>query len=361
MLYLGIFFKAHDESGSIAKAGYVVGLCGLMGAFSAGIRGAIIDRYGQRLPLRIIAPIYAGLIFGMATTSDYQTLLIFALLMGSTAPPINLSVRPLWKFAVSEELLRSTYALDTAFISFASVIGPVLATTIALNLSPSIALIVCGILITIGGVAISFSSLLHNWVPEVKEDTDLKLLRVPAIQALATERTIVGIGIGAFNIAVPAYAKLEGVPGNAALVLSALALSNFSGGLFVGIRLRHVSPLKGYLRNYKFYLLAVLPLALTSPEHSMIFIAAFMGFAIGIQQVFFWEITELVRPRGTAVQALGWLWTFEGTAIAFGSAVSGVLIEAFGAQFSLLLTTFSVMLGYTVIWASQKKFQPSHI
>jgi hypothetical protein len=30
-------------------------------------------------------------------------------------------------------------------------------------------------------------------------------------------------------------------------------------------------------------------------------------------QVFYFEISEAVRPKGSAVAALGWLWTVEGT------------------------------------------------
>jgi predicted MFS family arabinose efflux permease len=356
MLYLSIFFKSQDETGSIAKAGYAVGLCALMGAFSAGIRGSIIDRFGQRAPLRILVPIHAALIFTMALTSDYSTILVTAFFMGWVAPPINLSVRPLWKFAIEADQLRTAYAFDTATISFGSVIGPVLATFAATQLSPTYSLITCGILMAIGGISISNLQLLEFWQREIKQETDLALLRIPAIQSLAIERTIVGIGIGAFNIAVPSYAKILGYPERAALVLSALALCTFVGGLLVGVKMQHVSPTRGYLKNYRFYILATLPLAFTSPGLSMVIVAALMGLAIGIQQVFFWEITELVRPPGTAVQALGWLWTFEGTAIAFGSAMSGVIIEALNVPTALAITSITVFLGYFVILASRKRF-----
>jgi MFS family permease len=358
MLYLSIFFKAQDESNSISRAGYAVGICALMGAVSAGLRGALIDRFGQKIPLRVMVPIYAVIIFTMASTSDYRTILITAFLMGSIAPPINLSVRPLWKYAVRSDQLRTAYAFDTAVISFASVIGPVLATYFALERSPSLGLMLCGVLMTIGGIAVSASKLLQSWVREIKSESDISLLRVPAIQSLAMERAVVGLGIGAFNIAVPSFAKLEGVPGNAALVLSTLALSTFAGGLLVGSKLKSVPPVKGYISNYRFYILAVLPLSFTTPELSMMIVAGFMGLAIGIQQVFFWEITEIVRPPGTAVQALGWLWTFEGTAIAFGSSISGLIIENFGPSRSLALTSLTVIVGYLIIILSRKRFIP---
>jgi predicted MFS family arabinose efflux permease len=356
MLYLSIFFKAQDETGSIAKAGYAVGICAVTGAFSAGIRGSLIDRYGQKIPMRIMVPLHGSLIFSMGTTSDYMTILIVAFLMGCVAPPINLSVRPLWRYAVSNEQLRTAYAFDSAMINFGSVLGPVIATLSATRLSPSYSLFICGSLMAIGGISISNLKILKYWRRETKSQNELSLLSVPAIRSLAMERTIVGIGIGAFNIAVPAYAKLIGNPEIAGYVLSSLALCSFLGGLMVGIKMKSVLPSRGYLFNYRFYVIAVLPLPFSTPGLSMILVASLMGLAIGIQQVFFWEITELVRPHGTAVQTLGWLWTFEGTAIALGSSLSGLLIESYTPQAALAITTITVILGYFVIYGSKGRF-----
>lgn len=357
MLYLSIFFKTQDETGSIARAGYAVGLCAVMGAFSAGIRGSLIDRYGQKIPMRIMVPIHASLILSMGATSDYMTILVTAFFMGCVAPPINLSVRPLWKYAVASERLRIAYAFDSAMISFGSVLGPVIATLTATRLSPSFSLFICGALMAIGGISISNLKILKFWRKELKSENELSLLQIPAIRSLAMERTIVGIGIGAFNIAVPAYAKLIGNPEIAGFVLSSFALFTFLGGLIVGIKMKSVLPSRGYLYNYRFYVFAVLPLSFSTPGLSMVLVASLMGLAIGIQQVFFWEITELVRPIGTAVQTLGWLWTFEGTAIALGSSLSGLLIETFTPQAALGVTTVTVILGYLVIYGSKGRFQ----
>ena len=56
MIGLGIFFKAEQETGSFAIAGFAIGLNSLAGSLTAGIRGSVMDRWGQKWPIRILVP-----------------------------------------------------------------------------------------------------------------------------------------------------------------------------------------------------------------------------------------------------------------------------------------------------------------
>jgi MFS family permease len=114
MIGLGIFFKAEQETGSIAIAGFAIGLNSLAGSLTAGIRGSVMDRFGQKWPIRILVPMYAALIILLNTMESRQSILIAAFILGITAPPINLSVRPLWKDIVPDSYLRTAYAFDSS-------------------------------------------------------------------------------------------------------------------------------------------------------------------------------------------------------------------------------------------------------
>ena len=65
--------------------------------------------------------------------------------------------------------------------------------------------------------------------------------------------------------------------------------------------------------------------------------------------VFYWEIVEAVRPKGTPTAAIGWLWTFEGTALAIGAALSGYISEAFSPRYCLAAMSVCVLIGYLII------------
>ena len=92
MVGLALFFKTQQETGSIALAGLVIGANALAGSFTAGIRGSVIDRYGQKWPLRILVPAYSGMMIMVNISHSSTFILIMATIMGLTAPPINLSL-----------------------------------------------------------------------------------------------------------------------------------------------------------------------------------------------------------------------------------------------------------------------------
>ena len=100
MVSLSIFFKVEQSTDSISTAGLALGLNAASGALTAGIRGSLMDKYGQKWPLRIMVPTYAALTVALNLADTKVALLTLAFVMGLSAPPINLSVRPLWKIVV---------------------------------------------------------------------------------------------------------------------------------------------------------------------------------------------------------------------------------------------------------------------
>ena len=52
MVSLSIFFKVQQSTNSISTAGLALGLNAASGALTAGIRGSIMDKFGQKWPLR---------------------------------------------------------------------------------------------------------------------------------------------------------------------------------------------------------------------------------------------------------------------------------------------------------------------
>lgn len=280
--------------------------------------------------------------------------------MGLSSPPINLSVRPLWKSAVDERYLRTAYALDTAVINSTRVFGPLFASTLALSPYPSSALLLCAILIAIGGLSLGFTRISKEWIPEKKSDGYEAIWKIPAMQLLMVEAMFVGFGWGAFDVGIPAYATLEKIPGWSGPIFACLALTSVAGGLFAGLVSRKTSALKGLLRTYALWMIATLPLALTYPGWSMALVALFIGFFGGAVQVFYWEVLEAVRPRGTAVSALGWIWTVDGSFMALGAALGGIIASEFSPRLTLLTTTIAVSIGVLVLFLGRKLLAPAN-
>jgi MFS family permease len=349
MIGLGIFFKAEQGTESFAIAGFAIGLNSLAGAATAGIRGSIMDRFGQKWPLRILVPGYSVLILTLNQMETAQSILITAFVLGITAPPINLSVRPLWKDIVPATYLRTAYAFDSAMMSSTTVVGPVVVTALALSSRPYLALDVAAVLMLIGGFALAMTPVSRNWIPEKKVKGQERLLKNPAMQMLMFEGCFIGFGWGIFDVAVPAFATQENVPHRVAWIFAAFGIATVIGGLLGGLVSKKLAPLLALRRAYFLWAIACLPIAFTYPDWTMALVGASIGFLGGAVQVFYFEVLEAVRPKGSQTSSLGWIWSVEGSFMAVGAAVGGIVSEHISPRFGLALLPIMIFSGYTIL------------
>jgi MFS family permease len=349
MIGLGIFFKAEQETGSVAIAGFAIGLNSLAGAMTAGLRGSVMDKFGQKWPIRILVPMYATLILLLNTMQTRQSILITAFILGVTAPPINLSVRPLWKDIVPESYLRTAYAFDSSMMSSTSVIGPVVITALSLSSRPGLGLGTTAALMLVGGIALSLTPASRDWIPEKKQKNQQRLWQDRAIQLLMFEGCFIGFGWGVFDVAVPAFATQEGVQHRVAWIFASFGAATVVGGLLGGLVSKKFAPLSALRLAYLFWLIACLPVAFTYPDWTMALVGACIGFLGGAVQVFYFEVLEAVRPKGSQTASLGWIWSVEGSFMAVGAAVGGVVSEVFSPRIGLAMLPIMIGIGLIIL------------
>jgi len=349
MVSLGIFFKVEQSTDSISTAGLALGLNAASGALTAGIRGSAIDRFGQKWPLRIMVPTYATLTVALNLSETRAAMITLAFVMGLSAPPINLSVRPLWKIVVPEEFLRTAYAIDSSIMNFAGVVGPVIATSLALSAIPSSPLYICSALMLLGGTSLAMTQVSRNWIPEKKGADYQPLWKHKPLQLLMIEGCFIGFGWGLFDVAVPAFTTLEKVPHITAWIFAAMGIANVIGGLLAGLVSKKTSSLKAMRRTYGVWFLVAIPMALSYPNWSMIIAGALLGLVGGAIQVFYWEVMEAIRPQGSPTAMMGWLWTVEGTLMSMGSMAGGFISEHFSPTIALSITALCIGMGYLIL------------
>jgi len=250
---------------------------------------------------------------------------------------------------VPDDFLRVAYAVDTAVMNFAGVIGPVLATALALSSHPGSALSTAAACMFIGGLSLGATSVSRNWIPEKKAKDHIPLWKHRPLQLLMIEGCFIGFGWGLFDIGVPAFATLEGVPHRTAWILGAMGIANVVGGLVAGLVSKRIPALVTMRRTYAFWLVATLPLAFTYPGWSMVIVGALSGLAGGALQVFYWEVMEAVRPKGSPTAMMGWLWTVEGTFMSLGAASGGFISEHLSPRACLATTSICIIIGFIVL------------
>ncbi len=349
MVSLSIFFKVEQSTGSISSAGLALGLDAVTSALTAGIRGSVMDKYGQKWPLRIMVPTYATLTIALNLADTKIAMLTLAFVMGLSAPPINLSVRPLWKIVVPEKDLRTAYAIDSSIMNFAFVVGPVIATSLALSRFSSSPLFICAGLMLLGGISLAMTKVSRNWVPEVKGADYQPLWKHKPLQLLMIEGCFIGFGWGLFDVAVPAFTTIEKVPHMTAWIFAAMGVSNVVGGLLAGLVSKKTSSLKAMRRTYGVWFLVSIPMALSYPNWTMIIAGAFLGLVGGAIQVFYWEVMEAIRPQGSPTAMMGWLWSVEGTLMAVGSMAGGFISEHSSPTIALSITALCIGAGYLIL------------
>ena len=354
MISLGVYWKIYHVTHSFAISGLALGINAVAGSLTTGIRSNLLERWGLKWPLRIIVPAYAIAILIINSMTSRPGLIIAGALLGICAPPINLSVRPMWRFAVPPEQMRTALALDTATMNLAQIVGPVAVTPIALSQHSGWALGLCALLILIGGISLSLLPITKSWKPEVSEQKSSRIFRVPGIQVLVVEGIFIGLGGGIVQVTIPALATIHKVPGVTAWIFAAQSFTMIVGSLIAGIFAKHLTPLRAFTKNYFFWAIAGVPLAFTNPSWTMALVYAAVGLFIGAQQVFYLEIVEAVRPYGTSASALGWMWTIEGSAAAVGLALGGFISQHFNPHIGLALNALTVFGGLATVLYGQK-------
>jgi MFS family permease len=360
MIGLGIFFKAEQETGSVAIAGLAIGLNSLTGSLTAGLRGSVMDKFGQKWPIRILVPMYSGLILLLNTMETRESILITAFVLGITAPPINLSVRPLWKDIVPDSYLRTAYAFDSSMMSTTSVIGPVVITALSLSSRPGFALGTIAALMFIGGVALSLTPASRDWIPERKQKGQQRLWRDRAIQLLMFEGCFIGFGWGVFDVAVPAFATQENVQDRVAWIFAAFGISTVIGGLIGGLVSKKLAPLSALRNTYLVWFITCIPIAFTYPDWTMALVGTFIGLIGGAVQVFYFEVLEAVRPQGSQTASLGWIWSVEGSFMAIGAAVGGVVSETFSPRIGLAMLPIMILFGLIVLTVGRARLSAAN-
>jgi len=358
MVGLDIYFKVHDDTHSIALAGLAAGVNGVVGSLSTGLRAAAIDRMGLKIPLRVFVPGYAIALASLSACHGASLLIIFAAILGFTAPPINLAVRPMWRTAVPEDQYRTAIAIDTASMNLGVVLGPALATTLALSGHPASGLIVTACLILIGGIALSSLKFTKEWRPEKRESGGQTLLNTPGFRLLIAEGVLIGFGSGTYQIGIPAISSLQHQPRFAGLAFGTTAALSIFGSLIAGALGRHISPVKGFRIIYLFWFITTIPFAFVNPGWSLLLVLSLFGFIGGAEQVFYLEQLEVIRPFGSGAAAIGWLWTTEGTFAALGQSSGGFITQHFGPHYCFAITTLMFGTGFILIMAGQRWLQP---
>lgn len=238
--------------GSLLQAGSAVGASALGTAVSGTAVGLLVDRFGARYVVAVIAAVQSAALLGLAAQFgdlDGSTLLLpLAFVIGLCTPAIGSLARAAWIRRVDagdldETASRSAMAWEAAADEAGFVIAPVVASLLLVPIGPRTALIglaVAGFLVHLGFVGlvplrVTSAGRVHRGIRGVarKSPFDAGAGRRPALFVLAAllTATAVGFVFGTTQATVNSLFAVLGVPAMVGVIYGLVGIGSIAGGL----------------------------------------------------------------------------------------------------------------------------------
>jgi MFS family permease len=353
MVPLALLLMVQERTGSYAVAGGVSATYGIATALIAPVLGRLADRRSPRIVLFVQSAVYPLLLAVVALVvlggAPAPAMLAAAGAVGASTPLVAGTVRALWS-RVDARLRPTAYALDATATELVFVTGPTLVALLALLASPSIALAIAGVLGVVGALGIAMSGPMRAWQPVTAGRRPLfATVRTPGMPRVLVSGSALMLGIGALEVAVPAFADAAGAPGISGLLLAVWALGSAGGGLWFGARMVSAS----LPRQYRWGLLGVTiglaPLVAVSSPWVLGALLFLGGTAIAPTLTVQSSLVGSIAPASAATEAFTWLSTVAFGASAIGAAVGGALIDSSaGVAGALVMATVAAALAVAV-------------
>jgi MFS family permease len=353
MVPLALLLMVQEQTGSYAVAGAVSAIYGIATAVVAPILGRLADRRSPRVVLLAQSAAYPLLLVTLAAVvlgdAPVAAMLAASAAVGASTPLVSGTVRALWS-RVDPAVRPRAYALDATATELVFVAGPTVVAALTFFASPSIALAVAGVLGVAGALGIATSQPMRAWVPAPAEPRPLfATVTAPGMPRILLSGTALMLGIGALEVAVPAFADAAGAPGMSGLLLAVWALGSAAGGLWFGARMISASLPRQYRWGMLGVTLGLAPLAAVSSPWLLGVLLFLGGTAIAPTLTVQSSLVGSIAPASATTEAFTWLSTVSFGASAIGAAVGGALIETtFGVAGALVLATAAGTLAVLV-------------
>jgi predicted MFS family arabinose efflux permease len=345
MVGLGAVMLLSAERGSFAVAGTVSAIYALSAAVIGPQVSRLIDSLGQSRVVPIQLAVHVPAVLAMIAIALFTPLTWpiygLALIAGAAQPIMGPLVRARWSAQLhGSPLLRTAFAWESLVDEAVFIIGPPVATVIALQVNSSSALVLATVMLVVGTVL-----LLTQRSTEPKPTGRHTAARgrsailLPGVAAISAVFMMLGGVFGSFEVTTVAFTKAAGVPQAAGVVLALYAVGSLLAGLIFGALSLRASLLRQFM-------VAVGVLALVTS--SLPFLTQVWQIAIGLfvagvacspVLISGMSLIEQIVPGGRLTESMSWATSGVAVGIALASPFAGVIIDDFGAHTAYLVTS----------------------
>lgn len=361
MIGIGIITLLSQLHGSFTLAGAVAATFVLTYALLSPQTSRLVDRFGQSRILPLASGIALVGMLLLLTASHWRlpkaTLFLGALLIGFM-PSMSAMVRARWSAIYrGEPQIQTAYSLEAVFDEVTFIVGPPLSVGLCVAVFPQAGLIAAALFLAVGVGAFVMQRKseppLEVLLPEQTRGT--AVIRLANVRLLSLLMIAMGIIVGTVDIVSVAFANALGKPAAASLVLSAYAFASCLAGLLFGALKLRVPLYKLLLLGGFATAVTTLPLLMVSGVTSLTAAVLFAGLFFSPTMIVAMSLVEQIVPERSLTEGLTWLLSGLNVGVAIGAAVSGMVVDSYGAKagFCVALSAGSGVL-IVAYWAYRK-------
>src|SRR5215208_1729665 len=234
---LGIILVVREAGGSLSLAGASAAAFLVATGVARPIQGRMIDRHGPRTVLIPSAFVhlagFAGLVAWAQLSGARWPLLLFAIPIGLSEPPVSASMRIAWGRMTGFGDRTAAYSVVTMTQEAAILLGPLL-----LALMVAVASAAAGVLV-VGGLSSGGTLALAAVMPgggHLAEGRPPSAVRSAGVRLALTVNLSFALAIGCAELGIPALAIERGAPAASGLLLAAMSIGGILGAIVYAAR-----------------------------------------------------------------------------------------------------------------------------
>ena len=352
MVALGIVLMVSELRGSYALAGIVAAAYTISSALLNPMGSRAVDRWGQMRVVRILVAVHALSLLLLAWASvagaDSLVLVALAIVSGSTQPATGALVRARWAHLLGPDIrLRTAFAFEGVLDELIFVIGPPLATFLAVALSAPAPVVASAVLVSLGATLLLVQRGTEPPVTGARRTGSGHPLRRMGVPSVLVVLVAIGGVFGSVDVATVALADEAGQRAAAGLILAAYAAGSMASALVLGSRSGSASDdrLPRQLLIASLALLVVtLPLLLRPTLLALALLVLLAGLAVSPVLITGFSLVEALVLPTQITEGLSWAISAIGLGVAAAAAGTGGLVDRAGPQAGFQVTQGSARL-----------------
>jgi MFS family permease len=316
----------------VVGGGYVIG-----GALGNPLAGMLVDRHGQHrvLPPFLAAHVGMALLLAVLVTAKAPlwTLLLPAMLMGFTLMNVGALIRARWSYVWPGDAPQrgTAYSIESTLDEAIFVLGPLVATVLALHTHPLVTLGLAVALIVTGSTWLTRQRATEPPAHAGGERHEFAL-RFPGMVMITWVMVFMGGVFGSAEVVMVAFCGQHGERSEAGAVVACFAAGSGFAGLLYGAR-HWRSPLlhRFVVCAGVFAVLPFLYFAATSPA-TLAACTFVVGLGIAPTLIGAFGLIDQLVPAASLTEGLTWIGTGLSVGYGLGAACVGSVADAHGAR-----------------------------